>query len=84
MPFVVSPRAQTTRHVLAKKAFLIALIRCRPGNSILLFPRYAGSDHDAIEFIEADPRETFIIGDCDHHDAEGFCLGHSGEEMYGD
>ena len=63
-------------HMTATKSFLVGAVQ-RLGAKTVLGDSFAGSDEDAIRAINADPREVFPCGKCDHQDEKGYCLGHN-------
>lgn len=78
MPTVItSKKGKTiikTMHMTMEKYFLIGLIKQRGAKEIL--SDFTGTDEEAIELIANDPRETFVIGECNNQDEKGFCKGH--------
>lgn len=79
MPMTVDSRHEhngpTRYHLQATKSYLIKAIQANGSKDFL--DGWTGTDEEAIQAIQDDPREVFAVGACDHFDAQtGRCLGH--------
>jgi len=61
-------------HLSLAKRYVLKLIREQGPEHVL--SNFEGTVDEAIAAVKADPRDSFVVGDCDHVDATGRCLGH--------
>jgi hypothetical protein len=74
---VKPPEPVTRYHLAGTKQHVIEEIQEHGGAYVL--KNWEGSDEEAIARIRDEPREVFVIGECDNRDARGECLGHPEE-----
>ena len=62
-------------HIAPTRDFVLEMVRTR-GARAVYGPDWPHSDAKTIARLEAYPYTVLIPQDCDHHDADGHCLGH--------
>lgn len=68
-------KAEVRMHMTATKGYLVKAIQDHGAKDILT--GWKGTNQEAIDALQDDPREVIPIGPCDNQDERGYCKGHT-------